>query len=242
MVRLRSWIFISLIAALTVFLAGCGGSGKSQKISGVADEESQVLDEARASQKEALPSTYMVEAGDTLWSVAGKPQIYGNQQQWPLIYDANRDILDDYKKPLEEGVKLIIPRNVSAVEIAAAKQKAVEYCMPPGSGKKAVKKESDYENEQDSVAGMGTVAVKPKKTGSSSAADFESEYMEEEAPTPIPEPVKSKKKGKSNNMLLLLAAAGVLLMIIIFIVSKQKKKEDEDEGKEDSNTKTNILD
>jgi len=229
-----------MIAIIAVFAFGCGGSGKSQKISGVADEESQVMDEAKASAKEALPTTYMVEEGDTLWKIAGKPEIYGNQKQWPLIYDANRDILDDYKKPLEEGVKLIIPRNVSAIEIAAAKQKAEEYGMPPGTGKKTVSTE-DYEEEQDNVAGMGSAVVKPKKAASADESQ-DSEYMEEEAPTPIPEPVNAKKKGKSNNMLIILALVGVILLIIIFIVSKQKKKEEEEDTKEDSGTKTNILD
>ena len=153
--------FIAVIIALAFaigvpFFTGCGG--KSQKINGVADEESQVMDEAKQGEKETLPTTYMVASGDTLWSIAKKADIYGNEQQWPLIYDANRDILDDYKKPLEEGQKLIIPRNISAVDIEQAKEKAKEYGMTPGSGTKTASKHSGEEAKEDAqnnVAGMG---------------------------------------------------------------------------------------
>jgi hypothetical protein len=230
-------VTIALIFVVSVFfITGCGG--KSQKINGVADEESQVMDEASQASKESLPTTYTVETGDTLWSIAGKAEIYGNDQQWPIIYDNNRDILDDYKAPLKEGTKLIIPRNISAVEIEAAKEKSKEYGVA-GKSKASYNDEESAEDSQNKVAGM--------EGGASSGSDnySESEGTEGEGvaaePTPIPEPVKSRKKGNNSMMIMLLALLGVIAVIIFFIISKQKKKEDEEE-KGEGETKTNILD
>jgi hypothetical protein len=241
--------FIAVIIAMAfavsvVFITGCGG--KSQKINGVADEESQVMDEAKQGEKESLPTTYMVESGDTLWSIAKKAEIYGNDQQWPLIYDANRDILDDYKKPLEEGQKLIIPRNISAVDIEQAKEKAKEYAMTPGSGSKSssAKGEETGEDAQNNVAGMeeGASGKGASASGGSSESGGSSVEGSSGEPTPIPEPNRAKKKGGNNMMMLLLVALGVIAIIIFFIMSKQKKKEEEEEEKGEGETKTNILD
>ncbi len=218
-----------------LFFNGCGA--KSQKISSAADEESQVMEEAKASAKETLPSTYIVEDGDTLWSIAQKPEIYGNKYQWPLIYDANRDILDSYNSPLQEGQKLIIPRNVSAVEIEAAKERAKELGIPDTGEKIKVassRKVSEYEDEQHKkIVGMS----EKKQTQVTYEEETEAE---EEEPTPIPEPTKPKKKGKINIIPLFLIILGVILLIIFFIFSRQKKEEEEEEDKE-GGTKTNIL-
>ncbi|MCX7698190.1 MAG: LysM peptidoglycan-binding domain-containing protein [Candidatus Goldbacteria bacterium] len=232
-------IFAITIAGLflfwTLFFIGCGA--KSQKISSAADEESQVMEEAKTAAKETLPSTYIVEAGDTLWSIAAKPEIYGNKYQWPLIYDANRDILDSYNTPLQEGQKLIIPRNVSAVEIEAAKERAKELGIPD-SGEEKIKvaskrKITDYEDEQNKKI----VGLSEKKQPEQKSYVEESEIEEE--PTPIPEPSKPKKKGKINIIPLFLIILGVLLLIIFFIFSRQKKEEEEEE--KEGGSKTNIL-
>ncbi|MCB1733925.1 MAG: LysM peptidoglycan-binding domain-containing protein [Gammaproteobacteria bacterium] len=38
---------------------------------------------------------YDVVSGDSLWGISGKPQIYADPYQWPLIYKANRDQIKD---------------------------------------------------------------------------------------------------------------------------------------------------
>ena len=229
-------VFLSIIAfsAGFVLLAGCGGKG--QKVSGVADEESQIMDEARAAARESLPTTYLVDDGETLHSIAARPEIYGNKFQWPLIYDANRDILDDYRH-IEEGQKLIIPRNVTAMEIQAAIDRAKQLNWPV-SAKAKVEIEEDYYD----VAGIeeGDYAGTKRKDA---ADDYYASSVEMDrymSPTPIPEPARAKqKKGGPNIILLLLlilAGAGALMY---FIFVKQKKKEEEEsEEKEDS---PNIL-
>ena len=53
--------------------------------------------------------TYVVQKGDSLWSIAAKPQIYGNANRWRRIYDANRDLLKSPDR-LRAGMTLKIPR------------------------------------------------------------------------------------------------------------------------------------
>lgn len=40
-------------------------------------------------------SDYRVVRGDSLWGISGKPQIYANPYQWPLIYKANMNQIKD---------------------------------------------------------------------------------------------------------------------------------------------------
>ncbi len=38
---------------------------------------------------------YLVVDGDNLWNIAGQSSVYGNPYQWPLIYKANSDQIED---------------------------------------------------------------------------------------------------------------------------------------------------
>ena len=51
---------------------------------------------------------YMVKKGDTLHSIAGNPDIYGDRSKWELIYDANKERVPQIKL-LNPGQILIIP-------------------------------------------------------------------------------------------------------------------------------------
>ncbi len=61
---------------------------------------------------------YTVQAGDSLWSIAGKKEIYGNNSEWTKIWEANKDMLiqrdsrnnKDLGKWLYAGQRLRIPR------------------------------------------------------------------------------------------------------------------------------------
>lgn len=60
----------------------------------------------------ALPQTYdtyVVKKGDTLWSIAADPAIFGDATRWRRLYEANRDVL---KSPdqIRPGMTLRIPR------------------------------------------------------------------------------------------------------------------------------------
>ena len=53
--------------------------------------------------------TYLVQKGDSLWSIAARPEVYGKATQWRRLFDANRELL---KSPdhLKAGMTLKIPR------------------------------------------------------------------------------------------------------------------------------------
>jgi hypothetical protein len=53
--------------------------------------------------------SYTVQKGDSLWSIAAKPEIYGRATQWRRIFDANRDLLKGPDQ-LKAGMTLRIPR------------------------------------------------------------------------------------------------------------------------------------
>lgn len=63
--------------------------------------------------------TYVVKDNESMWHVAGEPEVYGNSYLWPLVWQANRDKV---KKPsqLYKGLKLIIPAHPTAQEVAEA--------------------------------------------------------------------------------------------------------------------------
>lgn len=43
-----------------------------------------------------IPSgSYEVRPGDTLWSIAGRSEVYGDSFEWPLVFKANRDQIQD---------------------------------------------------------------------------------------------------------------------------------------------------
>jgi nucleoid-associated protein YgaU len=49
-----------------------------------------------------------VQNGDSLWSIAGSPQVYDNPYQWPRLYIGNQDRLVD-PNLLEPGQVLRVP-------------------------------------------------------------------------------------------------------------------------------------
>jgi len=57
--------------------------------------------------------TYVVQKGDSLWSIAAQSGVYGKATLWRSIYEANRDQL---KNPdsLKTGMELKIPRSETA--------------------------------------------------------------------------------------------------------------------------------
>ena len=63
--------------------------------------------------------TYVVQKGESLWSIAAKPQVYGKATKWRRIFDANRDLLKTPDR-VRAGMKLKIPREQAASESSAA--------------------------------------------------------------------------------------------------------------------------
>lgn len=72
-----------------------------------------------------LVSYVEVTPGENLANIAAKPEVYGDERLWPLIYKANRDQIKDPKQ-IFAGQRFLIPRDKSSEEIAAAKREAEE--------------------------------------------------------------------------------------------------------------------
>jgi hypothetical protein len=66
--------------------------------------------EARGAVEVGRYDTYVVQPGDSLWSIAAKPQIYGKAAGWRRIFDANRELLKGSPDRLRAGMTLKIPR------------------------------------------------------------------------------------------------------------------------------------
>lgn len=72
---------------------------------------------------------HRVARGESLWSIAARPEVYANGFLWPLIWDANRDRIPD-PNVLRQGQSLRIRPNptvdevVQAVETARARMAA----------------------------------------------------------------------------------------------------------------------
>ena len=58
----------------------------------------------------AKPDIYVVQPGDTLESIAGKEDIYGDRSRWEELYEENKDVIGSAPDNLVPGTKLIIPR------------------------------------------------------------------------------------------------------------------------------------
>jgi nucleoid-associated protein YgaU len=56
--------------------------------------------------------SYTVSAGELLWAIAKRVDVYGDPLLWPLLYQANRDQIKDPRK-IYAGQTLSIPRNIN---------------------------------------------------------------------------------------------------------------------------------
>lgn len=78
----------------------------------------------------SLPSRYTVTAGETLWIIAAKKEIYQDPLLWPLLYRANRDQIKNPRQ-VYGGQVLNIPRKLSESELAEARALARESVAFP---------------------------------------------------------------------------------------------------------------
>ncbi|MCC2655812.1 MAG: uncharacterized protein K0Q76_920 [Panacagrimonas sp.] len=70
-------------------------------------------------QLEKRIRTYTVRSGDSLWVIAGRPEVYANSLLWPLIWQANATIIPDPNR-LRSGQRLKLRPHPSTQEIADA--------------------------------------------------------------------------------------------------------------------------
>jgi hypothetical protein len=76
----------------------------------------------------AVPNSYIVQPGDSLWRIAGDPVVFGNSFRWPLLFKANRDQIID-PDLIEPAQDLTWKHSYSYPELEDAEQKAKD--TPP---------------------------------------------------------------------------------------------------------------
>ena len=83
--------------------------GTPLNVEGLAPPEMET-DEGSVQVPAQRYDTYVVQKGDSLWSIAAKPEIYGKASRWRRLYDANRDLLKSPDR-LRAGMTLKVPRS-----------------------------------------------------------------------------------------------------------------------------------
>lgn len=141
-VRVRSPLSLATTVALTALLMnGCAATPPATE---AKPETAQTKPAAAAASAPAAATassdmiSYNVVRGDHLWGISGKPTIYGNPYQWPLIFKANRDKIKDADL-IEPGQVFSIDKNPSSADIKAA----VAHAKTRGEWKLGVTEQSD---------------------------------------------------------------------------------------------------
>jgi LysM domain-containing protein len=106
---------LSVVAVLVcgmVGMVGCGGKKE------VKPEPTPVV-VAPESTPESEMQRYTVMQGDTLWDISGNADVYSDNFQWPLIFKANRDQIED-PDIIEIGQDLAVSREFTQEEVEMA--------------------------------------------------------------------------------------------------------------------------
>jgi nucleoid-associated protein YgaU len=106
--------------AAAAFAAGC--AGKSE----VKPEPVQA--QAAPTPTPVAKASYIVKKGDSLWKIAGKSSVLGDSFDWPLLFKANRDQIED-PDLIDVKEDLSYDKEYSKDEIEEAVSKAKE--TPP---------------------------------------------------------------------------------------------------------------
>lgn len=78
-------------------------------------EETPILDDSAPQAYDI----YLVKKGETLWSIAADPKVFGDATKWRLLFESNRDTLKSPDR-LRPGMALKIPRADGAHVFEAA--------------------------------------------------------------------------------------------------------------------------
>lgn len=88
---------IACVPAILLVGALAGGCGSNKRIESAEVPAQPGLKEQAPAQEAKLEESgrYRVKKNDCLWAIAGKPGIYGDSFDWPLLFKANRDQIQD---------------------------------------------------------------------------------------------------------------------------------------------------
>ena len=77
----------------------------------VENQVAEIRKQVAAASAPILPTylRYVVKRGDTLQRIAARPEIYRDANQWPRLYEANRDMIGR-ERTLKVGQVLLVPK------------------------------------------------------------------------------------------------------------------------------------
>jgi nucleoid-associated protein YgaU len=78
---------------------------------------------ASGSSPDVATKEYVVRAGESLWSIAARRDVYADPYLWPVIYKFNRDQIKD-PGHIYPSQRLLIPVEVDADTRRAARREA----------------------------------------------------------------------------------------------------------------------
>ena len=125
---------LGLMLLVSSFAVGCASTTEE-----APQEEPMAVETAPAPVAEDSGTmNYEVSRGDNLWDISGKPSVYADPYQWPLIFKANSDQIKD--------ADLIYPGQVLTVDSAPSSSDvsaAVRHARTRGSWSVGEVEESD---------------------------------------------------------------------------------------------------
>jgi hypothetical protein len=87
------------MAAAAIMASGCAKKEYIRHEEPVKAAEIQATPSAETKTAAALANPekmkYNVKKGDSLWVISSKNSVYGNPFEWPLVFKANRDQIQD---------------------------------------------------------------------------------------------------------------------------------------------------
>ncbi len=144
--KLAGSVKASLFVAMTVALGACETSPKQETAppaqtpaASAPSAQSSASGSSSAPVASGMTSSYHVNRGDCLWTIAGQSQIYGNPYEWPLIYQAN-------SAEIKRGPDLIFPGQTFSIERGASSgevDRAEHYAKTRGAWKLGVEGSAD---------------------------------------------------------------------------------------------------
>lgn len=118
--KMKETVKVSVAAVLVCGLIGMVGCGGKKEVK--PEPTPMAVVEATPEPTPEM-QRYMVMQGDTLWDISGMADIYGDNFQWPLIFKANRDQIED-PDIIEIDQDLVISREFTPEEVETAIENA----------------------------------------------------------------------------------------------------------------------
>lgn len=147
MKKLPSSISLFLTLVVAAGLIGCASTQTQEPVSAPAPAPAAAAPEPAAPMAAPTPTpspqppandSYQVVGGDNLWDISKKPVIYDDPYQWPLIYKANQEKINDADL-IYPGQVFTITRGNTPLEIDAA----VRHARTRGAWTLGVVEDSD---------------------------------------------------------------------------------------------------